>query len=1474
MTTNYSTSLLLSIAQTQSLLTDFLNDTQSQDNLLTAFGDEFDPTTGLTLLQSLVTDDLTSLVNLEILPSAEINYAAGAYSSSNNTIYLATELLDSGDTTTVTRVLLEEIGHYLDAQGNSIDAPGDEGAIFAALVLGTELDSNQLALLQTEADTATVTIDGESLDIEQMRIIYVDQSAGGANDGSTWTNAYRSLQSALSAATAGDEIWVADGTYLTTTGTDRGTSFVIPNDVKVYGGFAGGETELSQRRFNQNVAILSGDIGTTDDISDNSYHVVTLSDVTRDTVLDGFTIRDGNANSSTAADRSGGGIYAANSSATLINLNITDNNARFGGGMYTENSQHQIANLNFFNNSAITSGDGGGLYISNSIDSFDNVTFGYNFSTTEGGGIYNNRSTLNLNNVEFIANRANRSGGGIYNSASSRFSLSNGVFLNNSALDNGGGIFNLRSSSGAEFAISDTIFKNNVADLGGGIYNNQTLTVPNIVTNSLFEDNYSRLGAGIYNFHSSPRVVNSTFTKNISQFGSGVASDGRDSDQPSVINSIFWDNLDIFGQTPIYDNGSITGVSFSLVEGGASGNENIDAEPLFVNPNNFDYRLSSGSPAIDSGTNDVFVAPNTTDLAGNPRIVGARIDLGAYEGAALEPVPTVPQVTNNPQIIYVDRDATGANNGTSWGNAYSNLQTALTNAPFGSQIWVADGTYLPSLDEREVSFQLRNTIALYGGFAGGETSLSQRNVAGNPTILSGEIGLGSDINDNSYHVVNASNVTSSAILDGFTIRGGNANLFSGIDRSGGGIYSSASQATFRNLRLEDNNAFFGGGVFIEQNSSHIFTNVTFTRNNADRDGGAVYNAGNSTFFNNQFRNNTAGGQGGAVHNFRSNIYIEGATFDSNRATDAGGAIYFADNAGNTRERIINSVFNNNDSPSGGAIYNFFSDAEGINLTFANNEAENGAAVYSQGRDDDVTPEYYNSIFWDNQGTSDTAQIFNNGENTIVRNSIVEGGFPGQETLNANPVFVDQEAGNLRIRSTSPAIDAGLNEVVIEEQDLADRPRIFNGTVDIGAYEYSQPYLAINNPEVTVATTGEPSENAEATFVIRLLDAAGELAPRDSAISVDYRTLNNTAVSESDYVARNGTLTFVPQETEKRVTVPVLSNTANEGVESFTLELSNVTGNVVDFDPQGTATIRSVNEIVNISINNPTVTEGNDNNTTLNFTVTLDAAATQPVTVDYEIADDTAIAGEDYTDGSGTLTFAPGETEKTIAVDILGDTTDEDNENLAINLTNPSNNATLTNARGIGTIEDNDGNTGGGGNGQPPNNPELQPLELFRFRNTSFATGTYVFVGAAERDAILNNPNLNQTFVLEGGGDPAFVASSTSAEDLIPFFRLSSLDVPGTFLFVSTAEYDAIFAPNSNQRDNWERQGFDREGNDIAEFYLLAPGSGSGVLFNRYQNRDNGTFLYAGPGESDAIDSNPDFSNAFTKQGGAFESLDL
>ncbi|MDJ0533793.1 MAG: hypothetical protein QNJ70_15105 [Xenococcaceae cyanobacterium MO_207.B15] len=175
------------------------------------------------------------------------------------------------------------------------------------------------------------------------------------------------------------------------------------------------------------------------------------------------------------------------------------------------------------------------------------------------------------------------------------------------------------------------------------------------------------------------------------------------------------------------------------------------------------------------------------------------------------------------------------------------------------------------------------------------------------------------------------------------------------------------------------------------------------------------------------------------------------------------------------------------------------------------------------------------------------------------------------------------------------------------------------------------------------------------------------------------------------------------------------------------------------------------------------------------------------------------------------------------------------------------------------------------------------IEMYRFRNTTHDTGTYLFTAHDERNAILGNTDFNQTFVMEGMTEdhhvnPAFIASLTSQDDegrdLEPFYRLQSVDVAGTYLYVGQAEYDTIFADGSDQQDKWVKEGLNDDGIDIAEFYLYGVDAGVGVEFHRFQNTQNNGFLYAGPVETAIINNNPDLSDIFQDQGVAFEAFDL
>ncbi len=169
-------------------------------------------------------------------------------------------------------------------------------------------------------------------------------------------------------------------------------------------------------------------------------------------------------------------------------------------------------------------------------------------------------------------------------------------------------------------------------------------------------------------------------------------------------------------------------------------------------------------------------------------------------------------------VLYVDDSAAGANNGTSWADAFTDLQAAIAAATPGSQVWVAEGVYKPTQGlDRSVSFELSD-IQLYGGFAGYEQSLAERAGLFDTTILSGDLagddGPGfSGYDENSYHVVVTGPFPTidDEWLDGFTARGGNANG-TGVDAVGGGLYVASIDAmTLRNCRFVANRSLGPGG---------------------------------------------------------------------------------------------------------------------------------------------------------------------------------------------------------------------------------------------------------------------------------------------------------------------------------------------------------------------------------------------------------------------------------------------------------------------------------------------------------------------------------------------------------------------------------------------------------------------------------------------------------------------------------------
>lgn len=315
---------------------------------------------------------------------------------------------------------------------------------------------------------------------------------------------------------------------------------------------------------------------------------------------------------------------------------------------------------------------------------------------------------------------------------------------------------------------------------------------------------------------------------------------------------------------------------------------------------------------------------------------------------------------------YVDDNATGSNNGTSWANAFTSLQSALAAAQSGHNILVATGTYRPTTGtDRNISFLLKAGVDLFGGFPNGGGAISDP--VANPTTLSGDIGVVNQSNDNSMRVVRAVNVGNNVTVCGFVIRDGYTTTFNGsglyVQANGTGAQSSPS---IINTTLRNNfSAQKGGGAFIyvytNGTANPIFDNCSFIANEAANDGGgftAIAQTGGSVatlFTDCVFSANITPKKGGGLclwANAGGNIVVNAlrSTFADNVAQGNGGAVWnHARSGGSSVFNTDSSNFVGNSAAGGGALFQYpgggFVGGTVSNTSFENNSASgSGGAV--------------------------------------------------------------------------------------------------------------------------------------------------------------------------------------------------------------------------------------------------------------------------------------------------------------------------------------------------------------------------------------------------------------------------------------------------------------------------------------------------------------------------------------------------
>ncbi|HFA49417.1 MAG TPA: hypothetical protein ENJ95_10425 [Bacteroidetes bacterium] len=733
--------------------------------------------------------------------------------------------------------------------------------------------------------------------------IYVDANASGNNDGTSWANAFTNLQDAIDAQCGTLDIWIAAGTYLPTAPPDgaspdnRDKAFHWANDMKIYGGFNGTETTLNQRNAATNVTILSGDFNNDDVVtgmgstlsfsgnSENAFHVFVTANLTSAAVIDGFTIRGGNADSSGTMTYSGQTLYRdqgaggqlSASNVTVSNCIFMENNSGNGGAIYNHNASPGYTNCLFIKNKATY---GGGMHGFNSPATITNCTFSGN-NAPNGSAINNNTSSHTIANTIFWDNASGVSirndnstptfknslveGSGGSSSWNSSFGTDNGnnIDVDPSFVDVANDDFRLNSGSpaldvGDNNSVPSGIttdlannarIQNTTVDLGA--YEGEVLPsclAPNTLTATNLTPTSADLGWTSGGSGESSWDIEwgpSGFPQ-----GSGTTVAGVTSN-PYTLSGLssntaydFYVRADCGGGDMSTWTGPFTFTTLAT----CLPPNTLTATNL--TPTSADLGWTSGGSGettwdIEWGSTGFSQGSGTTitGVTSNPYTLSGlnfgttydfyvRADCGGGDVSTWTGPFSFSTTCSTAAAIYVDANASGNNDGTSWANAFTNLQDAMDSQCGTLDIWIAAGTYLPtappdgaSPDNRDKAFHWANDMKIYGGFAGTETALNQRNAATNVTILSADFnnddvvtGMGSTLSfsgntENAFHVFVTANLTSAAVIDGFTIRGGNADGSGTMTYSGQTLYRdqgagsqlSASNVTVSNCIFMENN---------------------------------------------------------------------------------------------------------------------------------------------------------------------------------------------------------------------------------------------------------------------------------------------------------------------------------------------------------------------------------------------------------------------------------------------------------------------------------------------------------------------------------------------------------------------------------------------------------------------------------------------------------------------------------------------
>jgi predicted outer membrane repeat protein len=862
-------------------------------------------------------------------------------------------------------------------------------------------------------------------------IIYVAWDASGANNGTSWANAYTSLQTALAAASSGDSVFVKYGTYKPAEPSgDRDATFNIPSGVAVVGHFAGTESASWQRNLSNDTyeTILSGDLNG-DDVEfsnngENSHHVVSFYHVSSLTLLDGFTISHGNSaywgggilnNGSSGSNISeptirncyitlnfattyGAGImndsYGSEATSTPIidHCTFVRNScspSSLGGAIYNSECKPIISNCIFIGNyaqqgaSVLNSGwcfSGGGAEFSNCV--FRNTT---SWAINEGAGVSNLRATSSFVSCSFRSNTAQQHGGGIYN-YEGNITISDCVFDSCNVYMDGTGPYigggSINSESGT-ITINNTSFSNGdigtslvTSDGGAILFATGTLNL----RNCSFTGNKSKTAGGaVHATSTNTSIINCLLSGNNALTNSGAIS-CTGCGSVSIINSTMSGNKANGLGGGLYNSTSTTTITNSIIWGNLGvqdGNEIYNSSSTLTVSYSDVKNCGSSGPLWDAtlgtdGGSNIEAYPMFYDYI-EPTLTPT--SAGNYRLFTNSPAI---DIGNNAVVtLEVDLDSNARiQNGTvDLGPYEGGLNKIIfvkhdASGLNNGQNWTnAYNDLQDALSEAVRGDRIFVARGTYYPDGGLGTRTSTYNIPAGVEVYGHFEGT-----EEIHTARDLSDEANETILSG------------NIGSTGVNTDNSYHVVTFNNV---DNSTLLdaltisggygdgagnnnkGGAIYSSSSSYPVFSNCNFENNYAVY-GGAVYNYQNSSpaFEECVFESNSAA-NGGAIYNLNnSSPDIISCFFKGNSATTFGGAI---GNEDNSSPRLVNCVISGNyvSSGSGGVFYNLNSSPEIINCSIAgNNSSAAGSVAYNSAS----SPLFKNTIIW---GNNTSAGLFTN-----------------------------------------------------------------------------------------------------------------------------------------------------------------------------------------------------------------------------------------------------------------------------------------------------------------------------------------------------------------------------------------------------------------------------------------------------------------------------------------------------------------